>query len=105
MRSHMNLHYRGFTAAMLISIAFAAALPAQAAPEGRERLKTLWGPRVGVAYGFYDFAAFKQKIVTEMPWADPAANYYPILSQFGATFEQRILLGTSNAHFANKRTW
>jgi len=54
------------------------------------------GPRVGVKYlnmSQEDFSEEVSKLANE-------GDYYPVVSLFGASLEQRILLGSTRSHFS-----
>ncbi len=64
-------------------------------PEGPEAFSLIFGPRLGVS-GFYPTDGFKSSVNKLFP----GKEYFPAVSLFGITVEQRILLGQTRSHFA-----
>jgi hypothetical protein len=64
--------------------------------EGPEGFKIVIGPRVGVGYMMDTPEHFTQSLRVLFP----AGDYFPVLTMFGITLEQRILLGQTRSHFA-----
>jgi hypothetical protein len=62
------------------------------------RNEILWGAVVGITYVAAIQEDFNRKIQEMYP--DDERNYYPLLTQFGINFEQRIRLGSTKSHFA-----
>jgi hypothetical protein len=70
-------------------------------PQGvgaRKRLELVYGPRVGVTYIVADPEAFDESLQQLFP--DSGREYFPIVTQFGVSVEQRIRLGETESHFA-----
>jgi hypothetical protein len=65
---------------------------------GQERLSLVFGPRVGMMYVFADWDGFNTSLQQIFP--DEGRAYVPFLTHFGASFEQRVSLGTTTSHFA-----
>jgi hypothetical protein len=63
-------------------------------PEGPEAFSLIFGPRLGFA-GFWPPDGFKSSISSLY-----SGDYVPVISLFGITVEQRILLGQTKSHFA-----
>jgi hypothetical protein len=55
------------------------------------------GPRIGVSYMFERTDNEFGELVSDI--YEPR-DYYPVNTQFGLVFEQRVLLGQTNSHFA-----
>jgi hypothetical protein len=62
-------------------------------PEG---FQLVIGPRVGAGW----MMETPQEFTEELRAMYPTGNYYPVLTMFGITLEQRILLGETRSHFA-----
>ena len=58
----------------------------------------VFGPKVGFSYGFYTVEEFTD-LINKIPFFI-ADSYSPFLTNFGVSLEQRILLGTTESHFA-----
>ena len=54
------------------------------------------GPRLGASYVFTDSVAYTEA-VNEIY---PEGEYYPFMTLFGISLEQRVLLGMTSSHFA-----
>lgn len=66
-----------------------------------ERLRFIFGPRVGISYLTISPQEFSAQVSgTAVALDKKATNYFPMLTQFGISLEQRILLGTTKSHFA-----
>jgi hypothetical protein len=63
-----------------------------------KRVEILYGPRVGVSYIVADPDQFNESIQRLFP--DSERKYFPIITQFGLSVEQRIRLGSTASHFA-----
>jgi hypothetical protein len=66
---------------------------AQEAPRG---FTMILGPRIGASYVLQSPEEFSASVQTFYP----AAAYFPVMTLFGITIEQRILLGQTRSHFA-----
>lgn len=55
------------------------------------------GPRIGVSYINTSPEKFSEEI---NEFFSTSGDYYPVVSYFGVSFEQRILLGNTRSHFA-----
>jgi hypothetical protein len=84
------------------TLVFLLALAALCSPcfgqemEEPEGFKIVVGPRVGVGYMMDTPEHFTQSLREMFPTGD----YYPVLTLFGITLEQRIVLGQTRSHFA-----
>jgi hypothetical protein len=65
----------------------------QNAPEG---FTFIIGPRIGISYTFTTAEEYTKSVNKIYPGSD----YVPFNTIFGINFEQRILLGQTNSHFA-----
>ncbi len=65
---------------------------------GSKRATLVIGPRVGATVIVARPAEF-DKAVQEM-FPDPGRKYFPLVTQFGISLEQRIRLGFTESHFA-----
>jgi hypothetical protein len=63
-----------------------------------KRLELVYGPRVGVSYIAADPEEFNESLQEMFP--DSERKYFPIITQFGLSVEQRIRLGNTESHFA-----
>jgi hypothetical protein len=63
-------------------------------PEGPEAFSLIFGPRLGFS-GFWPPEGFKSSVNSLYP-----GDFVPVVSLFGITVEQRILLGQTRSHFA-----
>jgi hypothetical protein len=63
-------------------------------PEGPEAFSLVFGPRLGFS-GFWPPEGFSSAVSSIYP-----GDYVPVISLFGITVEQRILLGQTKSHFA-----
>jgi hypothetical protein len=83
----------------LLFLVLVAALSAAQEGEGEPpRLELAFGPRVGVSYVLVGSQEFNDAVQEIFP--DPSREYFPIFTQFGLNFEQRIRLGDTRSHFA-----
>jgi hypothetical protein len=64
--------------------------------EGPEAFTLIVGPRIGASYVWQA----PEDFTTSVHSLYPNGTYYPILTLFGITVEQRILLGQTKSHFA-----
>jgi hypothetical protein len=64
--------------------------------EGPEAFTLIAGPRIGASYVWQTPEEFTSSVHSLYP----NGTYYPILTLFGITVEQRILLGQTKSHFA-----
>jgi hypothetical protein len=64
--------------------------------EGPEAFTLIAGPRIGASYVWQTPEDFTSSVHSLYP----NGTYYPILTLFGITVEQRILLGQTKSHFA-----
>jgi hypothetical protein len=62
--------------------------------EGPEGFSFVFGPRLGFS-GFWPPEGFSSTVNSLYP-----GDYFPVVSLFGITLEQRILLGQTRSHFA-----
>jgi hypothetical protein len=67
-----------------------------------ERFQYIIGPRFGLSYFSMSPEEFTD-MVTEI-YGSTTQLYQPYVTQFGISFEQRILLGTTNSHFSFQET-
>ena len=58
----------------------------------------IFGPRVGVSWVTVNPEQFNESV--QQIFSDETRAYFPIFTQFGINFEQRIRLGTTKSHFA-----
>ncbi len=63
--------------------------------EGPEAFSLVFGPRIGCAWVWQTQEKFTSS-VNELY----SGNYFPVMTLFGVTVEQRILLGQTRSHFA-----
>lgn len=61
-------------------------------------LENVIGPRLGVTWIIADPAAFNADMQAIFP--NPGLSYFPVVSQFGINWEQRIKLGNTNHQLA-----
>ena len=64
--------------------------------EGPEAFTMIIGPRVGVSGTIAPPEVFSSTVSTLYP----SGTYFPVVTLFGITVEQRILLGNTRSHFA-----
>jgi hypothetical protein len=64
--------------------------------EGPEAFSIIVGPRVGVS----GTIAVPEVFSSSVSALYPSGTYFPVLTLFGLTVEQRILLGSTRSHFA-----
>ncbi len=62
-----------------------------------DRIDFVFGPRVGFSYTTIDPASYTREL-NKVPMFN-RNSYFPVVSQFGLSCEQRILLGTTKSHF------
>ena len=63
-------------------------------PEGPEAFSLVFGPRLGFS-GFWPPEKFTSGVSSLY-----SGNFVPVVSLFGITVEQRLLLGQTKSHFA-----
>jgi len=85
--------YLLLAAVLLVS---AAAVFPQSYDTGR--VSFIFGPRVGATVIFVDSETFTETVREMTP--DPRDSYFPVITQFGVSLEQRIKLGDTESHFA-----
>lgn len=84
-------------AVLLTGLLLTAALPVAAQQsEGPEAFEFIVGPRLGVSY----VLSTPEEFTSAVQELYPGADYFPLYTLFGITFEQRILLGNTRSHFA-----
>jgi hypothetical protein len=66
------------------------------AQDGPQSFAFVVGPRIGVSYMFMSQEEFSERIQARYP----DGEYVPLTTLFGITFEQRIVLGNTESHFA-----
>ncbi len=88
---------KGFILASILSLALSALAFAQDAGEEPAAFEFVLGPRVGVGYVFTDWGRFSDEV---SEYLSNDLTYYPVMSAFGISLEQRILLGDTRNHFA-----
>lgn len=83
--------------ALLLLIPLVAAFADDTVPEESPAgFQFIIGPRIGAAWMATSTSDFTQRVNHLFP----GNSYEPITSIFGVSFEQRILLGETNSHFA-----
>lgn len=85
--------------ASVLFIAVSAGLFAQDSGEEPAAFEFVLGPRIGVGYVFADWGEFSNE-VSKFMYGDTSRTFYPVMSAFGLSLEQRILLGDTRNHFA-----
>ena len=73
---------------------------AQTTNDEPEWFELMIGPRIGVGYIFVDPDEFTESIKEYGYNDEEDYKYIPVNSSFGISFEQRIVLGETNNHFA-----
>lgn len=80
---------------VLVAFVLAASVFADDAEEGPAAFSFVFGPRIGGAYVVDTPENFSSGINKLYP-----GDYFPAVTLFGITLEQRILLGQTRSHFA-----
>jgi len=82
---------------VLVALVLSMSLFAQGGEgEGPEAFSLMVGPRVGVSGTIVLPDAFSSSVRALYP----SGTYFPVVTLFGVTVEQRILLGNTRSHFA-----
>ena len=92
----MNRSITRMATVVVLSVVWASMQPAPVAAS-EPRLTLVLGPRVGATYIFADWGGYNESLQRHFP---DDRTYFPILTQFGVNFEQRIRLGNTLSHFA-----
>ena len=89
-----------FNVAMCIPFLLCLGIPNALAQDEDEKAKVelIFGPRVGVSWVIVNSELFNESVQHIFP--DEGQTYFPVFTQFGVNFEQRIRLGTTKSHFA-----
>jgi len=64
--------------------------------EGPEAFSLVFGPRIGGSY----ILVTPEDFTSSVNELYPGGSYFPVVTLFGVTLEQRILLGQTKSHFA-----
>jgi len=90
----MTINKIRMSTAIVMMLAMGAAIHAE---NVWDRIDIVFGPRVGFCFMTISAEAFTEQL-NRVPMFN-RESYIPFTSQFGLSFEQRILLGTTKSHF------
>lgn len=85
---------KGFVALVFAFVLSVSAFPDDA--EGPQAFSLVFGPRIGGSY----IMDTPENFTTGVSTLYPGGSYFPAVTVFGVTIEERILLGQTRSHFA-----